>query len=652
MARRISIPLAVKIVGVTAILIVAAFAVLITISSDSINVNIEAKEEANLEQSSRILSELIDSEFHGLKERTELASEHTELIEHLEDRDYGLLTEYAEHNFEKEEFFEVIYVTDDTGTITASYPDYDIVGEKLQEHEDWRDIWKELKADPDEVFLDEHAYKFGKEQHPVFTISAAVIHEGHFLGTYTYVINIRTFYETYLDDFVFAENGYAFIASNEGYFVAHKREENDLTDVRTAEYMKQTLAQIEDGKHHGTVHYDYTEASGVVKAKLLVFDTLTEVPWHVASTVYIEDLESLARELSVNMIMIGLISLAVLIVVLIITTVFFVSRPVNKVVVKLTSGSDNLESASQQISASSQQLSSGNSELAASIEEITSSLEELQSVVEMNTKNINESELLMKETNDNSQKVSDNMGTLSVSLEEIGGNSKEIVKIIKVIEDIAFQTNILALNAAVEAARAGDAGRGFAVVADQVKNLAQKSAEAAKETAALIEKAIESIDKGQEVGQLVAHAQQKAGEMSQNVTTLLNEVNRASKEQMKGINQITQAITQTNSVVQQTASSAEETAAASEELLGQSEELNTVVDELNIVVKGRTVERDTTVRPRSLPPARKTSGQLPPAAAAVENRQLPSNGGTGEQGVKLYNPEDVIPMDDDDFSEF
>jgi methyl-accepting chemotaxis protein len=265
-----------------------------------------------------------------------------------------------------------------------------------------------------------------------------------------------------------------------------------------------------------------------------------------------------------------------------------ISKPMLRINGELANASKSLESASFQVSSSSQELSSGSSELASSIEEMTSSLEELQSIIEANSKNIDQSEILMKETSDETVKVSERMNELKGALTEISGNSKKIAKIIKVIDDIAFQTNILALNAAVEAARAGDAGKGFAVVAEQVKSLAQKSADAAKETADLIERAIDSVSQGESLGQVALDAQLVVTERAGKVSVLLDEVGRASKEQLKGAGQITQGVNQVNSVVQATAASAEENAAAGEELLSQAEGLRGNVSELNSLVLGGT----------------------------------------------------------------
>jgi methyl-accepting chemotaxis protein len=307
-----------------------------------------------------------------------------------------------------------------------------------------------------------------------------------------------------------------------------------------------------------------------------------------------------------------------------------ISKPLKNLNLELSSASISLKSASRQVSSSSQQLSSGSSELASSIEEMTASLEELQSIIEANSKNVNQGEILMKDTSAETVKVTERMTELKAALGEIAGNSKRIAKIIKVIDDIAFQTNILALNAAVEAARAGDAGKGFAVVAEQVKSLAQKSADAAKETADLIERAIDSVSQGESLGQAVMDAQLGVAEKAQKVGVLLDEVNRASKEQLKGASQITQGVSQINSVVQETASSSEENAAAGEELQAQAESLSQNVGRLDYLVRGRA----------SAPAdASAASDGAPAARQVIEDRKA-------SVGMEMTRPEDAIPLKD------
>jgi methyl-accepting chemotaxis protein len=309
-----------------------------------------------------------------------------------------------------------------------------------------------------------------------------------------------------------------------------------------------------------------------------------------------------------------------------------ISKPLIRLNGDLLASSKSLEAASLQVSSSSQELSSGSSELAASIEQMTSSLEELQSIIESNSKSINQSELLMRETSAETGKVSERMEELKSALTAIAANSRQIAKIIKVIDDIAFQTNILALNAAVEAARAGEAGKGFAVVAEQVKSLAQKSAEAAKETADLIERAIDSVAQGERLGQSVIEAQAGVVEKSNKVGVLLDEVTRASREQLKGANQITQGVSQINSVVQATAASSEENASAGEELLAQAEALRSNVDQLNLIITGRQghqVQAAEPPRPATPAPAQRLSGP----------QETPA-------GVEVTKAEDAIPLRD------
>ena len=316
-----------------------------------------------------------------------------------------------------------------------------------------------------------------------------------------------------------------------------------------------------------------------------------------------------------------------------------ITKPVRRVNEELREASNALESASGQVSSSSQQLSSSSSELASSIEEMTSSLEELQSIIEANTKSVNQGELLMQETVVEAKKVTEKMVELKGALGDISKNSKRISKIIKVIDDIAFQTNILALNAAVEAARAGDAGKGFAVVADQVKALAQKSADAAKETADLIEEALAASENGESLGNASIQIQMGAAEKAGKVAVILDEVNRASKEQLKGANQITQAVTQVNSVVQNTASSSEENAAAGEELLGQAESLAENVSQLDRIINGK--QRGKSAVPEKAP------SRHPTTARGRAGLALPrAEGPKTVSGIEVTKPEDIIPLKD------
>ncbi len=327
-----------------------------------------------------------------------------------------------------------------------------------------------------------------------------------------------------------------------------------------------------------------------------------------------------------------------------------ITKPVNRIVATLSAGAEQTASAAAQVSGSSQNLASGASEQAASLEETSASIEEMSSMVRKNADTSQEANALAETAKRAVTDGTDAMGKMSSAIADIERASSETAKIIKTIDEIAFQTNLLALNAAVEAARAGEAGKGFAVVAEEVRNLAMRSAEAAKNTSSLIEESVGKAKNGVAIAETVASNLSQIAESTTKVTGLINEIAAASKEQSSGIEQISQAVTQMDQVTQSTAANAEETAAASEELSSQAEQMRLCVTELQSLVGG---------------PKSGLSIAAPAALAAPSTRRAaPAAARQTRQGSSRANPNapsarDVIPLDGDarkpaaaDFSEF
>ena len=266
-------------------------------------------------------------------------------------------------------------------------------------------------------------------------------------------------------------------------------------------------------------------------------------------------------------------------------------------ILELRDGADQVATAAGQVSSSSQSLAQGASEQAASLEETSASSEEINSMARKNTDNSRETAQLLARSHEKVTQANRYLEEMVVSMEHINESSDKISKIIKVIDEIAFQTNILALNAAVEAARAGEAGMGFAVVADEVRGLAQRSAQAAKDTALLIEDSIAKSGEGKAKVDQVAQAIQAVTEDSARVKVMVDEVSLGSEEQSRGIDQIGRAISQMEQVTQTNAASAEESAAAAEELNAQSETLKDVISRLHDMVGDDGASRTYTRRP-------------------------------------------------------
>lgn len=263
-----------------------------------------------------------------------------------------------------------------------------------------------------------------------------------------------------------------------------------------------------------------------------------------------------------------------------------ITKTLKAVISGLNKGSEQVASASGQVSQASQSLAEGSSEQAASLEETSSSLEEMASMTKQNAENSSQADSLMQEANQVVKTANTSMAQLTDSMGDISKASEETSKIIKTIDEIAFQTNLLALNAAVEAARAGEAGAGFAVVADEVRNLAMRAADAARNTADLIEGTIKKINDGSDLVTKTNDAFTEVAQRSSKVGELVAEISAASNEQAHGIDQVNNAVTEMDKLTQQNAANAEESASASEEMHTQAEHMKTFVKDLGALVGG------------------------------------------------------------------
>ena len=318
-----------------------------------------------------------------------------------------------------------------------------------------------------------------------------------------------------------------------------------------------------------------------------------------------------------------------------------VRRALTHLVHSLGSYSGQVNQAATQVSNASQTLAQGSGEQAASIEETSSSLEEMASMTKRNAENAQKANQLAREARSAADKGVEDMQAMNQAMEAIKVSSDDIAKIIKTIDEIAFQTNILALNAAVEAARAGEAGMGFAVVADEVRSLAQRSATAAKETAVKIEGAILKTAQGVQISQKVADTLNNIVIKARQVDELASEVAGASREQTQGITQINTAVGQMDKVTQSNAASAEESAAAAQELSSQAELMMQAVEQLIHLVGGIAAEPTRTPPVASSAPVKNT---LKTATNGHSNHtSAPSNNGHGA----LSSRRSEIPMDDD-----
>ncbi|MBU0987350.1 MAG: cache domain-containing protein, partial [Proteobacteria bacterium] len=371
-------------------------------------------------------------------------------------------------------------------------------------------------------------------------------------------------------------------------------------------------------------------------AKISYVKLLPEWNWIIGSGIYIDDVEKEVSQLFYIIFgVLGFIGIGGFILTIMMTR--SISRPLDRIIDGMGEGADQVASAAEQVSSSSQSLAEGSSEQAASLEETSSSLEEISAMTKQNTINTREAARLVDISRESMKSSHRSLKSTKECIEKISADGEKTAKIIKSIDEIAFQTNLLALNAAVEAARAGEAGAGFAVVAEEVRNLAQRAANAAKDTEVLIGGTLQRIKEGTE---LVAGAMKEfyaMGDDAKKVSELFHEISEASEEQSRGIEQINVAVAQMDKVTQQNAANAEESASAAEEMSAQAQHMKAFVYDLMAMVGGQKTG-NTDVQAKTM--------RIHKAASPVKNTLTPF------RKSREVRANQLIPMDEEDFRDF
>jgi methyl-accepting chemotaxis protein len=457
---------------------------------------------------------------------------------------------------------------------------------------------------------------------------------GQFAGIFATVIQIDTLSDK-ITKIKIGKTGYPFMIDRTGVTIAHPNKafilELNLAKLKGMGLITtQMLAQ-----KSGVDNYHFKGVD-----KIAGFAPVETTGWSIGVTQ--NEAEFMAPVVTIRNLV--LITGGIFLVITLLGILWFarsITLPINRIIEGLDAGSNQVASAASQVSSSSQSLAEGSSEQAASIEETSASMEEMASMTAKNAENAGHADNLMSEANQIVNTANSSMEQLTTSMEDISKASEETSKIIKTIDEIAFQTNLLALNAAVEAARAGEAGAGFAVVADEVRNLAMRAADAAKDTAQLIEGTVKKVGEGSDLVSTTNEAFGKVAESSGKVGGLVSEISEASKEQSSGIEQVNIAITEMDKIVQQNAANAEESASASEEMNAQAEQLKDYIRELVILITGRSEMGNSNSYSQKV------------VHSAIQHHFKPvSNSNMRISGVKKVSPTQVIPFDDDEFKDF
>jgi len=470
-------------------------------------------------------------------------------------------------------FYENVFLADENGKEFLDSIGHKSVGVQLAsiggfkpnvEHAQQKEVWiSEAMVSP-------------ASGRPVVLVTAPIVVGDRVAGMLGTPVELADFSDAFLKRYRIGKTGYLYMFDKQGTVLAHPVTSKILSEnVMKYEFGREML-----NRGSGGLTYTYGGASRVAR-----YQRSRRKDWTIAAVIPEAEFQSGARTIQVFLAGLGLLVLA-----LTFGATWLIagkaSHSITQMAAEMGGGTAQFNSAAAQIAANSQSLAQGTAEQAASLEEASASAQQVASVTQRNKARTDTLASVMKDAGTSFQVMNSSMGELVGCMDGIHASSRKISKIIKTVDEIAFQTNILALNAAVEAARAGDAGMGFAVVADEVRNLAQRSAEAAKDTAVLIQEAIVGAAKGQETVSKCAEAMATNSALAKQVIQLSDELAGATAEQVRGVEMIAKAVSQIKHVTQTTAANAQESASASQEIAAQAQTFHALVTDLDALVCG------------------------------------------------------------------
>ncbi len=470
-------------------------------------------------------------------------------------------------------YYEHICLADIHGNLIAA-SDPEIVG-KIEVH-DRAYFQRSIEGD---IFLSEVMLS-KVTRSPVFAVSIPVFGQNRSVqGVFFGIISLEKWAEKFIYPVKVGESGYAYLYRKDGMIIAHPEKSMIMKNSMTEQSFGRRMME----KRSGAIHYNYNDTD-----KLVIFNQDEYTGWTIAVVADEEELYHSVHELFVFII---LISAAVIGLISIIGYILIhrIISPVNQAAGRIKDSAEQVTYASVQFSSASRELAETVSEQASAVQESSSHIDEMTTGVRQNYERTSHTDQTMNEIKQVIQQANDALSELKKSIDESVAMSQDISKIVKSIDEIAFQTNLLSLNAAVEAARAGETGAGFAVVAGEVRTLAMRSAEAAKNTASMIESTANNIDGEARHVVTVSEAFSKVSREIEKIGSMISDISDASSHQKQGIEQIDAAIKGIETMTRQNAAIAEQTSSSAQEMDHQSETIKAEVLELYKLINGKVL---------------------------------------------------------------